>query len=310
MFFDEDQAALFIFDDTGAYHNKIHRIGQGPDEYRYIYDFYIDTLQSQIGMLSPFGQLFHYGFNGVLIKKTDLPNPPPAYRRMELLPDQTCLFWSFPDDEAEYDVLNIISMETGEKTGGFDYNENDVLTTWTSQDFHSDEQGNVYLIRSFINEVFMVTPDGLKIAYAWDFGEQNVNVNKHKFPNTIDRSNNTILFMNAFNNGETSRYLPYCFSYQNQTNLYYYAYMRFAFMQRKHLFYNKKTSEYHHFERTEEGILINSPLLMTNEYMLAEFSYEEKELIKPYLFSDKDRKILTDFREDDNPCLVKFTFKK
>jgi hypothetical protein len=44
--------------------------------------------------------------------------------------------------------------------------------------------------------------------------------------------------------------------------------------------------------------------------MLAELDFKEKETIAPYLFSDADREKLANFKEEDNPCLVKLTFKK
>ena len=305
---DHRQGALLFFDDTGKYIDKIHRKGQGPGEYQFIYDFFIDTTQLQVGMLSPFGSVFYYDLQGSFIKKVDLPNPPPNYQRVELLIDNNCIFWSATETGDKWDALNIVSMESGEKTGGCTYNENHMLRGWTAHVFHCDEKGNVYFIRGFSNEVFTVTPDGLKIAYAWDFGNKTFDIKKYRLPNTTDRSTDAQRFRQSFDNGEVSN--SYHFVLQDQTDLYYYAYMRFAFDKRKHLFYNKKTNNYHFFEHTAEGISIKQPALITDEFMLAELDFNEKEAIAPYLFSEEDKRRLANFKEEDNPCLVKLTFKK
>ena len=304
--FDDRQAALFFFDNTGKYIDKIHRIGQGPGEYRYIYDFFIDTLQSQIGMLSPFGSVFYYDLHGDFIKRVDLPSPPPNYQRVELLSDNNCIFWS--STRGEVDNLNLVSMETGEKTGGYTYDEKHMHGGWPLQVFHRDEKGNIYFIRGFSNEVFMIMPDGLKIAYAWDFGNKTFDIKKYNLPNTADRNADAQRFYQLFVDGEISN--VYHFPLQDQTDLYYYANMEFPFNIYKQLFYNKKTGKYHFFERTTEGVSFNSPVLISNEFMLAELKYEEKDAVAPYLFSEEDRQKLADFQEEDNPCLLKLTFKK
>ena len=90
--------------------------------------------------------------------------------------------------------------------------------------------------------------------------------------------------------------------------------MRFAFDTRKHLFYHKQTNNYHFFEHTTEGVSIIRPVLITDDFMLSELDFEKKEALAAYLFSDEDRQKLAkfqeDFQEEDNPCLVKYTFKK
>jgi len=310
--FDEKLGSLFLFDQNGKFINKIHRIGQGPGEYQLIYDFFVDTLQSQIGMLSPYGSVLYYSIQGDFIKKINLPPPPPSYLYVELLRDNICLFWTAPafPPLVDEDALTFVSMDTGEKTGGLRYEEHHALWMWNGHVLHRDNKENVFLTRGFSNDVFIITPNGIQIAYTWDFGNRNNNMDKIKLSNSVEELNETAKrFRESFNNGE-SFFLSYCFSRQNQTDLYYYAYLRFAENKRKHLFYHKQTNQYHFFEHTAEGHSINNPLLMTNEFMLAELDFGKKESIAPYLLSDKDREILSNFQEEDNPCLLKFTFKR
>jgi len=44
--------------------------------------------------------------------------------------------------------------------------------------------------------------------------------------------------------------------------------------------------------------------------MLAELLFDEKETIKAYLLNDGDRTRLSNFKEEDNPMIMKLTFKR
>ena len=311
---DSFQGALFIFDHNGAFIDKIHRIGRGPGEYQYIEDLFLDTLRSQIGMLSPWGDMLYYDmFDGnQFIKKVGLPHPPNGYARVAHLSDDDYIFWSGTDNMT--DALNIVCMEHGgHKVRGFNYEEIRQLRTPELGVFHHDEEGNVFFMRSFSNNVYLVTYDELKIAYAWDFGKQNNRINRHTIPDKLQGRD----LYSAFNNGSIPG-ISYSFALQDQTDLYYYANVIIfspgseaeIFHGRKHLFYHKQTGKYHFFSRTSEGVPFDRPFLMTNDYMLAELLFDEKETIKAYLHSDEDRTRLANFKEEDNPMIMKLTFKR
>ena len=311
---DSFQGALFIFEHNGAYIDKIHRIGRGPGEYQYINDFFLDSLHSQIGLLSTWGDVFYYDmFNDhQFLKKVGLPHPPNGYSFVTLLSGDEYIFWSTTDNET--DALNIVCMEHGgHKVRGYNYEEVNQLRDFTLGPFHNDEKGKVYYMRAFSNNVYSVTLDELKIAYAWDFGKQNNRIKKNTVPDKLQGRE----FYAALDNGSIPG-ISYSFSLQNQTDLYYYASVMLFFPGRdedifrgsKHLFFHKQTGKYHFFSRTSEGVPFDRPLLTTNDYMLAELLFDEKETIKAYLHSDEDRTRLANFKEEDNPMLLKLTFKR
>ena len=300
--YDGDMNALFFFNNTGSFIDKIHRIGIGPGEYQYIYDFHIDTVQHQIEMLSPFGAIFCYNFDGIFIKKIDLPNPPPSYWYIRHFDEHNYIFWSplFPS-------LNIISKEDG-TIKSILYEENDIINAYMGDVFHYDEHGYLYFMRPFLNEVFRVTIDGLEPAYAWDFGKETIDVSKYKFPDTGNVDEDARIFYQMYNEGNISQ-ITYNFVYQFQTDSYYYANMRFAFNKRKHLFYNKTTGKYSLFEKTSEGAQIARPLFVCNDFMISTIDYANKASFANIL-DGRNKEILDNFKDDDNPCLFKLVFKK
>jgi hypothetical protein len=304
--FDLEQGGVFMFDNYGSCINKIHNIGKGPGEYQYIYDFLIDTLHQHISMLSPFGAVFCYNFDSQFIKRIGLPTPPPNYQKMELLDEEKYIFWSY--FWGDFCGLTIVSRETGEKIKSICFEENDIIQGYAAKRFYRSN-GDVFFHSPFVNEVFKVSHDGsLHIAYAWNFGKNTTDISKYKFENTLNPDEDNRMFRNRFNNGEMSEF-SYWFLLQNQTDLYYYAQLRFAHQIDKHLFYNKQTKRYHLFERTTERILIKRALLITNDFLISELNYDEKDTIEPYL-SEADKIKLKNYKEEDNPCLIKFTFKK
>ena len=64
---------VFVFDDKGHYLHTIGKRGQGPGEYREVYDMIVDESKNQVRLLSPFGSLYTYDLEGNFIKQNQLP---------------------------------------------------------------------------------------------------------------------------------------------------------------------------------------------------------------------------------------------
>lgn len=60
--------------------------------------------------------------------------------------------------------------------------------------------------------------------------------------------------------------------------------------------------------RLTEKLSIN-PLLLTEDYIVSILNYEEYTYLRPFL-SEQDYSKLVSREEDDNPCLVKYYFRK
>lgn len=62
------------------------------------------------------------------------------------------------------------------------------------------------------------------------------------------------------------------------------------------------------FMHLTEKLSIN-PLLLTEDYIVSILNFEEYTYLRPFL-SEQDYSKLLSRKEDDNPCLVKYYFRK
>jgi hypothetical protein len=65
------QKKIFIFDKCGNYISSIDSYGQGPQEYIRLYDFYVDMLNKEVGVLD-YNKIRRYSFTGSYIGEINL----------------------------------------------------------------------------------------------------------------------------------------------------------------------------------------------------------------------------------------------
>jgi hypothetical protein len=110
---------------------------------------------------------------------------------------------------------------------------------------------------------------------------------------------------------ETSE-IPYFFNQQNQSSLYYYAQIVMNLKNTFNLFYHKQTQVYYLFEQTSEQVVMN-PKYWQDDYIIGTANdnfYTKDKVLNRELLNDKNYQILLSIKEEDNPCLVKYHFKK
>ena len=308
---DGEMNRILFFDEKGNYINKIDAMGNGPGEYQDINDFYLDEINRQIEILAVL-DILQYNFDGSYKSKFTLPTSNWQHRSMDHLNEQNYVLYcsATPGDP----ILKIVPRDESKEVKNLFY-ENFYLNSLRRADaFSRDEKGNVYFTLPFLNEVFRVTPDSLEIAYVWDFGSKTNDISKHKSVNMGETDQTKIdeeavAHLRMFRN-ENHPDIFYSFANQFQTDAYYYAILTFGprDSKAKHLFYKKNTGEYILFEKTSEGLDIGVPLLVTNDYIIAELDYEKKESFANIL-TGKNKEIIDNSNEDDNSCLIKYTFQ-
>lgn len=70
---DSRQKVLFVFNKDGSYSHKIYRLGQSPEEYISIMDFYLDTVGQNIYILDGMqGYILVYGFDGTFKERHEV----------------------------------------------------------------------------------------------------------------------------------------------------------------------------------------------------------------------------------------------
>ena len=73
-------------------------------------------------------------------------------------------------------------------------------------------------------------------------------------------------------------------------------------------FYRKQDGSTFVFEKLAENLSI-TPLLFTEDYIVSKLNFDDYTCLRPFL-SEQDYSKLLLREEDDNPCLVKFYFRK
>lgn len=91
---DSKQNIVLAFNHKGKFKYKIQRIGRGPGEYLYAYDFTINKYNHSIELLDCFGKLLIFNLDGTYKMTISLPHPPSAYHKFTLLNQDSILFFT------------------------------------------------------------------------------------------------------------------------------------------------------------------------------------------------------------------------
>ena len=163
---------VFVFDDRGHFLHTIGKKGQGPGEYREVYDMIVDEGKNQVKLLSPFGSIYVYNLEGQFVRQIRLPDKS-NYQAMEAMGDK---------------IITIVDANTGEETNSF-WKGARILNSVAVGNFYT-YNGKSYFAPTFHNnEVYEITEDSLRLAYQWNFGKDNIDISKYKFTFTDDNVN-------------------------------------------------------------------------------------------------------------------------
>ncbi|MCZ2612876.1 6-bladed beta-propeller, partial [Bacteroides fragilis] len=158
---DEGVPAVFSFDEEGHLLHKIGKKGQGPGEYREIYDAVIKEKENAVYMLSPFGSLYVHSLDGKFIKEIELPTRA-NYQLIEELESKYFVTWTLPASESD-NCISVISKESFKNVKEF-WHVPPVFTILNSKPFYNYEH-KVYFSNPYQNEVYEVRTDSLRVAY-------------------------------------------------------------------------------------------------------------------------------------------------
>ena len=204
--------------------------------------------------------------------------------------------------------------------------------------------GRMFFGMAVRQQVYEVLKDELKLAYAWDFGKDNITESQLEYyleiENSSERNNKMI------DDIGTSQ-LPFIIKNQRQNDRYCYAALRLNIGMRPaltHVFYDKKSKKSLVFDYLDgKECRMNQPLyfglfvintqeclrsigasffnsskedwvnaLKTHfgdDYIMTDILYDNRESFKSILPESEYAKLEL-MKEDDNPCLLKLYFKK
>lgn len=298
---------ILVYDAEGNFLHTIGKKGQGPEEYPWlIYDMDIDAEKDLVYMMSPSGMLYLYRTDGSFVRKMNMPEGL-IYHGMQFLNSNQLLSWAGGTD-IDNDAMCVLDADSAKLIKGLWRDHND--PNWDIRKFAYTYQDKIYFTPSIDRQVYEVTSDSLRIAYEWDFGEDNYDassVRSRLEGLTIAEKNE------KWDEMRRTGGVPYTLLKQGQTNKFYFinvlgilgeidekGYAKNYFS----LFYEKATRRSFYFKKTTEGLAIR-PDMMTEEAFYQLIPTEDLELLLPVLDETEKAKAMKRV-EDDNPCLVKF----
>lgn len=297
---DTKQNCVFIFSQDGKFIQNMKRVGRGPGEYLYVYDFVINEYNNTIELLDCFGKLVIFNLNGSHKESINLPHPPAAYHKLMLLNQDTILFFT-NSDNVNTNLLYAYSRSSHKiikefyKKSHSRINSMQPLFSWND---------TVYLSMPIENTIYQIQNTQETPAYTWDFGKYNYNFQIKDVPRENEEK---AKFYQAFGTLAQSSYMH---ARNLQNDQYLYCLLN-HFDQNKNIFYNKKTKKTHIFRKTAENIGLR-PRFMNNEMMIGvEYPNSEtyKQLLKANIIDKTNHTQTSLVVEDSNPVLVKYTFK-
>ncbi len=298
---------ILVYDAEGNFLHTIGKKGQGPEEYPWlIYDMDIDAEKDLVYMMSPSGMLYLYRTDGSFVRKMNMPEGL-IYHGLQFLNSNQLLSWAGGTD-IDNDAMCVLDADSAKLIKGLWRDHND--PNWDIIEFTYAYQDKIYFTPSIDRQVYEVTSDSLRIAYEWDFGEDNYDassVRSRLEGLTIAEKDE------KWNEMRKTGGVPYTLLKQGQTNKYYFTnvlgilgeidekgYAKNYFS----LYYEKATGRSFYFKKTTEGLAIR-PDMTTEEALYQLIPTEDLELLLPVLDETEKAKVMKRV-EDDNPCLVKF----
>lgn len=298
---------ILVYDAEGNFLHTIGKKGQGPEEYPWlIYDMDIDAEKDLVYMMSPSGMLYLYRTDGSFVRKMNMPEGL-IYHGLQFLNSNQLLSWAGGTD-IDNDAMCVLDADSAKLIKGLWRDHND--PNWDIIEFTYAYQDKIYFTPSIDRQVYEVTSDSLRIAYEWDFGEDNYDassVRSRLEGLTIAEKDE------KWNEMRKTGGVPYTLLKQGQTNKYYFTNVLGILGERDDkgyaknyfsLFYEKATGRSFYFKKTTEGLAIR-PDMTTEEALYQLIPTEDLELLLPVLDETEKAKVMKRV-EDDNPCLVKF----
>ncbi len=310
---DGRQQVIVCFDSAGKFLFKIARKGQGPEEYLYLGDFNIDPYNNQLLLIEPFGSLLAFDLDGRFVSKTRLPNEIRAYNDVYPLDKNRLVFSSLHNYELVfYDrTENAITdqrygMEDDKLRGGpfaplnrlYSYNNNLFFSPRPSNDIINLSDSSIFSWNFGKLTNTKKTIEELKKYILQSKTNFSANDGPYDWVG-MKKLNNTTYY-----NAETSRY-KLCALQCAQSLL-------------RHVFYDKKTGKTLVFDKTKEGIcflianICDESIIMYekggrvyNQYITLANAYYH-----PDTFTEAQKQLLQSRKDDDNPFIVKYNFKK
>lgn len=302
---DKKQATIFLFNEEGKYLNKLSQQGNGPTEYYDLEDFTFNKYTNSLELLSVYGGVYCFSLNFEFIEKFPLPDEMVPVHRFAVIDSCTRVFFNSVRPH-KIEVYCLCDKEL--KGNYFEIPQHIYREASLGGPFLLDnrQDGEAIFTQPFSNTVYSVSPLSFKPHYKWDFDTYNFSIDILK-PGLCQNEYDNLIRNSSFRN---SHVFPFTAHIENAN--FYLA--QFGFGTNHGLFtvlFDKKTYKYRKFEKLEEGVSFpHYPIMKEdNIYVIV----RDTSIINFYLndrIKTENAISIENYREDQNPMLLKYKLKK
>lgn len=168
------QNKLFVFDRKGNFVKTIEKIGNGPGEYRMIYDFEISRFDGKLHLMTPYGRMLIYDSAGEkFIESFHLPDSIRAVHQFKILNEDIYVF----NSDSENSDLYFYSKSKNEVVSSLSVMPNFLTATpfkYARTPFYYYKDSLRYFM-GYDGTVFNINPENFSLEkrYFLDFGKRN-----------------------------------------------------------------------------------------------------------------------------------------
>lgn len=298
---DRKQNSVFVFDSNGLFVKKIDKYGSGPEEYTLLYDFGFNRFDGNLELMSATGYINVYDSLGEAFKhRIKLPDSIPAVSYFTNVSPGKYLFFSNSKEGNKillYDAQRDRLIAEAYNIPKFIFFNTPYHHSYSPFYIYAD---TICFVQAYNGDVFSINNDGeLKPRYLWDFMEYNFDISTLK--------EESIEFYVAHRRTVGSNYAT-CFLSYGENSKYYIT----SFSLRKktyHLIIDKKKGKSIIFNTFKEGGVC-FPVFMDESALYFYASPAEIDIaVNAKTLSQEAREKYNSMQVDDNPVVIKYTFK-
>ena len=168
------QNKLFVFERKGSFVKTIEKIGNGPGEYRMIYDFEISRFDGKLHLMAPYGSILIYDSEGEkFIESFHLPDSIRAVHQFKILNEDIYVF----NSDSENSDLYFYSKSKNAIVSSLSVMPNFLRVTpfkYARTPFYYYKDSLRYFM-GYDGTVFNINPENFSLdkRYFLDFGKRN-----------------------------------------------------------------------------------------------------------------------------------------
>jgi hypothetical protein len=295
---DRQQHIVHVFDKNGKFLFKIDKRGQGPGEYPFLDDIYINPYTGRLELLCAMGFIYDYDLDGNFLEMYRVTDSHlrAVHGMIALSEDITVFYAAFePHKVVYYDMhkKKIIHEE---------FEEERKLGSFTRDCFYR-YNNQYHFFAPFNNRVFTVGRDHLEEAYTFDFGPYN---RKGIVLSQAARQNNPPLFID-----EVNAHYPCKIFTLGQNHKYVISQIAFKGVV-GNLIYDKSVQKCSYIPTFLESVRLPSDMV-TDEYVLGYCNPGElEEYLTEDMLDESNRKLYNELihAAESNPIIIKYQFRQ